>query len=148
MSDKCVATCRDGSDCEAYPLQGSDKCRMHAGTSSDGDSHEDNDWAAKHGAYSESFVKDFLTDKEIERVEQMKDILDSDEGVKEDAKLTAAIAKEQWRRTGDERFLRRYESLCDTFGLTPPEEHEVEHSGDGMVINLPDSVTDQWQREE
>lgn len=125
MTEKCAATCKDGSPCNAYPLQGRDKCRMHAGTSSGGDSHAGNDWAATHGAYAESFVKDFLTDKEIERVEQMREILDTPEGAKEDAKLTAAILKEQWRRTGDERFARRYESICDTFGIAPADEVEV-----------------------
>lgn len=43
MTEKCTATCKDGSDCGAYPIEGSDKCRMHAGTSSDGSSHEGND---------------------------------------------------------------------------------------------------------
>lgn len=47
---KCTATNRDGSPCGAYPLQGRDKCRMHAGTSADGESHEGNGNAITHGA--------------------------------------------------------------------------------------------------
>jgi hypothetical protein len=125
MTEKCTATCKDGTPCQAYPVEGSDKCRMHRGTNTDGESHDGNDWAAKHGAYSESFVQDFLTDKEIERVEQMREILETPEGAKADARLTAAILKEQWRRTGDERFARRYESICDTFGIAPNDEVDV-----------------------
>jgi hypothetical protein len=101
------------------------KCKHHRGTSSDGSSHEGNDWAATHGAYSESFVKDFLTEKEIKRVEQAREVLETPEGAQADARLMAAIAKEQFRRTGDERFLRRYESICDTFGIAPADELEV-----------------------
>lgn len=106
----------------------SGRCRRHRGTSPDGSSHEGNDWAAKHGAYSKSFVEDFMTDDEIERVEQAQEILETPEGAKADARLMAAICKEQFRRTGDERFMRRYESICDTFGIAPADEIEV--SGD------------------
>lgn len=32
--EKCGAECRDGSPCEAYPVSGSDRCRMHGGQGS------------------------------------------------------------------------------------------------------------------
>jgi hypothetical protein len=122
-------TNREGDPCGQPAGYGTDfdegKCKHHRGTSSDGSSHEGNDWAATHGAYSESFVKDFLTEKEIKRVEQAREVLETPEGAQADARLMAAIAKEQFRRTGDERFLRRYESICDTFGIAPADELEV-----------------------
>jgi hypothetical protein len=106
----------------------SGRCRRHLGTSPDGSSHENNDWAAKHGAYSESFVSDFLTEEEIERVEKSREVLETPEGAQEDARLMASIYKEQFRRTGDERFARRYESICDKAGIFPDDE---------LTVNMP-----------
>lgn len=108
----------------------SGKCRNHRGTSPDGESHEGNDWAAKHGAWSESFMSDFLTDAEQARVEDAMEVLDSPEGAQAQAKVAAVIALEQFRRTGDDRFLRRYESICDTFNIAPDEEMNVNLGGE------------------
>ena len=52
MTEKCVATCRDGSPCGAYPVTGEDKCRMHLGKSVDGSSHDRNQNARSHGLHS------------------------------------------------------------------------------------------------
>lgn len=109
----------------------SGKCKHHRGTDSDGSSHEGNDWAAKHGAYSKSFVEDFLTDDEIDRVRQFEELTESLEGTQAIARTAAGIALEQFRRTGDDRFLRRYESICDTFGIAPADELELSGSIDG-----------------
>ncbi|QLG63094.1 hypothetical protein [Halorarum salinum] len=116
------------------------KCRNHRGTSRDGSSHEGNTNAATHGAYAESFVEDFLTDDEIERVEQAQELLGTVEGAQDHGRLIAAIAIEQFRRTGDDRFLRRYEAICDKFGIAPADVQKHEHSGGGggaleVVIN-------------
>jgi hypothetical protein len=108
----------------------SGKCRHCRGTSPDGSSHEGNDFAATHGAYSESFVSDFLTDEEIARVEDAQELLDTPDGAQAHAKLMAAIAVEQFRRTGDDRFLRRYESICDKFGIAPADEVDVNMDAD------------------
>lgn len=133
-TDTCPATNRDGEPCGLSAGWGTDNdggpCKFHGGAGGSGDDHEGNDWAAKHGAYSDSFVRDFLREDEIARVEDLREILDTPEGAREDAKLTAAILKEQWRRTGDERFARRYESICDTFGIAPPDEMDVNVDGD------------------
>lgn len=101
------------------------KCRQHRGTSPDGESHEGNDWAAKHGAYSESFMSDFLTEDEQARVKDAMDVLEVPEGAQAHARLMASIAAEQFKRTGDDRFLRRYESICDKFGIAPADEVDV-----------------------
>lgn len=99
---------------------------MHAGTSVGGDSHEGNDWASKHGAWSESFMSDFLTDAEQSRVEDAVEVLGTPEGAQEQARVAAVIALEQFRRTGDDRFMRRYESICDTFGIAPEEPPDTD----------------------
>lgn len=120
---------RNGDPCGRPAGWGTDfdsgKCKNHRGTNADGSSHEGNDWAAKHGAWSESFVSDFLRDEEIERVEDAADVLEQPEGAQALARKVAVICLEQFRRTGDERFLRRYESICDKANIFPDEEIEL-----------------------
>jgi hypothetical protein len=41
----------------------------------------------------------------------------------------AQVAIEKFRVTGDERFLRRYESICDKAGIFPNEEVDLNHDG-------------------
>lgn len=48
MSPKCTSNRKDGEPCEAWAVGGKDKCRMHLGTSSSGDSHENNGNAERH----------------------------------------------------------------------------------------------------
>lgn len=121
------------------------KCRNHRGTSPDGTSHEGNNWAAKHGAWSESFMSGFLTEKERNRVRDAMEVLDTPEGAQAQAKVAAVIALEQFRRTGDDRFLRRYESICDTFGIAPADElelsGELEHSG-ALDVSIQNTVVE------
>lgn len=138
MGDTCGdhgGTNRSGEPCGQPAGYGTDfetgKCKHHRGTSPDGSSHEGNDWAATHGAYSESFVRDFLREDEIERVEQFEELTESLEGAQAFARTAAGIAMEQFRRTGDERFLRRAESICDTFGIAPADELELSGAVDG-----------------
>lgn len=104
------------------------RCSSHGGK---GGAPEGNDNAVTVAAYSESFVEDFLREDEIERVKQAQEILGDVDGAQEWGRLAAAIAMEQFRRTGDERFLRRAESICDTFGLAPADELELSGSVDG-----------------
>jgi len=133
---------QDGEPCGRQAGWGTDNdtgpCRRHLGTSEDGSSHEGNDWAVTHAAYSDSFVQDFLTDEEIERARQAEDLLGEPESAQALARTVAAITLEQFRRTGDDRFLRRYESICDTFGIAPDDELTVHHKGleDAFMSNL------------
>lgn len=128
-TDGCPGTNRNGDPCGHPEGWGTENdtgpCKHHGGAGGAGDDHEGNNWAATHGAYSESFVKDFLTDKEQERVQQAMDVLETPEGAQADARLMAAICKEQFRRTGDERFLRRYESICEKANIFPEEQIEL-----------------------
>lgn len=107
------------------------RCSSHGGSGGSSTEHEGNDWAATHGAYSESFVTNFLREEEIARVEQAEDLLGDPESAQGLARTVAAITLEQFRRTGDERFLRRYESICDTFNIAPDEVERREHTGEG-----------------
>lgn len=139
MTDKerCTAACKDGSPCRNYPVEGSDKCRMHRGTSSDGESHDSNDFAAKAGVWADDFFEGFLTNEEQRRVKEATDVLGDEAGAQEIGRHVAMLAMEQFRRTGDERFLRRFESICDKFAITPADEMNVE--GD---LSLSDATID------
>lgn len=137
---------KDGEPCKAWAGQWTDfdtgKCGKHRGTNADGSSHDGNTNAAKHGAWADSFVTDFLTDKEIARVKDAEDLLGTPESAQGVARTAAAIALEQFRRTGDDRFLRRFESICDKFGIAPADELELsgqmELVGDGFEITFAD----------
>lgn len=144
-SDSCPATNREGEPCGLSAGWGTDNdsgpCKFHGGASSG--APEGNTNAATHGAWSESFVTDFLRDDEIERVKQAEDLLGRPESAQEVARTAAAIALEQFRRTGDDRFLRRYESICDTFGIAPADELEVTGEGGGALeVSLQREVID------
>lgn len=112
------------------------RCKHHGGLNSGENgqgAQPGNNNAATHGAYSESFLTDFLTEEEISRVEQAEELLGTSEGAQAIARTVAATALEQYRRAGDERFLRRYESICDTFGIAPADEVEVNGEISGQV---------------
>lgn len=137
---QCVATAKSTDErCRGYAQGPHGKCSTHGGAEDSG-APEDNTNAATHGAYSQSFVEDFLTDEEKERVEQAQELLGTPEGAQDHARLMASIAMEQFRRTGDGRFLRRYEAICDKAGIFPEDVQRHEHSGEGggafeVVIN-------------
>ena len=93
---------------------------------------EGNTNAATVEAWSQSFVSDFLREEEIERVKRGADALGEPETAQELARQVAMVCLEQFRRTGDERFLRRYESICDKANIFPDDELalDVEQSGE------------------
>lgn len=142
MTETCGRTNRSGDPCELPAGWGTDHvgegaCKLHGGA---GGAPEDNRNAVTHGAYTDSFVRDFLTDDEIARVENAQDLLGTPEDAQELARFVAAIALEQFRRTGDDRFLRRFESICDKFGIAPADELELsgglDLSGEGFTIEF------------
>ena len=140
MTEKCIATCTDGSECNAYPVSGEDKCRMHLGKSPDGSSHEGNDNAAgnnggapegntnnvKHDAFREQF-NSHLTAGEQKAFDDACEQLETPEGAQDIARIAAANCLLQFKRTGDERFLRRFEGLCEKFNIAPAEETTHNH---------------------
>ena len=130
----------------------SGRCSSHGGSGGSSNEHEGNDWAATHGAYSDSFVQNFLRDEEIERVRQAEDLLGKPESAQALARTVAGIALEQFRRTGDSRFVRRYESICDTFGIAPDDEIRHEHTGEGggpVEVNFNETIVGtEWADDE
>jgi hypothetical protein len=105
-------------------------CFHHGGRNHSGGAPEGNNNAVTVEAYSQSFVEEFLRDDEIERVQQFRELTETPEGARATAKLAAGVALEQFRRTGDPRLLRRYESICDTFGIAPADELAVDMDAD------------------
>lgn len=119
-------TNRAGEPCGRPAGWGTDfddgKCKHHRGTNADGSSHEGNTFAAKTGAWAESFLTDFLREEEINRVMNASDIIGEPEGAQDLARKVAVVCLEQFRRTGDQRFLQRYESICDKANIFPDDD--------------------------
>lgn len=121
---RCNAQTRDGKHCENYPVDGNARCRMHGGSSLAGSDHPN----YEHGAYSKHLRTGF-TDREKAAVDELVELLDDDEGRNQAAREAAAEAVVKYKRVGDPRFLREFRQICKTFGLTPDDRIEVEHSG-------------------
>lgn len=119
---RCNAETRDGGYCANYPKGDSNRCRMHG---ADGGAPDGNENAVTVAAWAEDFYDGFLTQAEQERVEKSAEILGEKAGAKEIAQHAAMVCLEQFRRTGDERFMRRYESICDKANIYPDEEIDV-----------------------
>lgn len=65
LPDRCGATCRDDNHCENYPIDGHDRCRMHLGTTPDGESHVGNQNATRHGLHADpANALDHLADRD------------------------------------------------------------------------------------
>jgi hypothetical protein len=105
---------------------------MH-GADSDGGAPEGNQNAADAGAWADDFYQNFLTEEEQRRVNEATDVLGSQAGAQEIGRHVASLALEQFRRTGDERFLRRFESICDKFSIAPADELEVTGEDGGAI---------------
>lgn len=141
MTDTCSATCKDGSPCNAYPVEGSDKCRMHRGTN--GDSHAGNQNATTHGAFSEHFRSD-LTDDETAALEAVIDHLRSIDDERSLAAEVAAEALLKYKRSGDSRFMREARQWFADFNLLPNED-ELNLGGQGggaLEVTINDTVVD------
>jgi hypothetical protein len=140
---RCNDECDDGGYCEAYPMDNG-WCFQHGGQRENGGAPEGNDNAVDVGAWAEDFYEDFLTEAEKERVFRSAEALENPESAKEVARHAASVCLEQFRRTGDERFFRRWESICDTFEIAPTDELElsgdVDLTGD-VVVDFKDADT-------
>jgi len=140
---QCIADAKSHPGrCGGYAQGPHGKCTTHGGsddsgapegnTNAEGNSGgapEENTNAADHGAYSEKFLEGFVGDSGKERIEEGFELTDTPEGAKKQARLMAQVAIEKFRVTGDERFLRRYESICDKAGIFPNEEVDLNHDG-------------------
>ncbi|WEL29866.1 hypothetical protein [Haloferax volcanii] len=115
------------------------KCHSHGGSTPTADENENvgrgdqdgNTNAATHGAYSEKFLEGFVGPNGKERIEDGYELTDTPEGAKKQARLMAQVALEKFRVTNDERFLRRYEAICDKANIFPEDVDRTEHTGEG-----------------
>lgn len=135
MTDKCTSKCKDGTTCNAYPVTGEDKCRMHLGTSSDGESHDGNDNAKTHGAFSDHFRSD-LTDDETNALEALVEHLESIDDERTIAAEIAAEALLKYKRSADSRFLREARQWFGDFNLLPNEDEINVGGTDGNPMNV------------
>jgi len=134
--------------CRAWPGKGTGhvgegRCSRHGGGAGapegndnatgngGGGAPEENDNAVTHAAFRENFT-DTLTESGEQLVEQAEELLNDPLDAQQVGRTAAGLALEKFRRTGSERFLRRFESICDTFGLAPEDiqKHEHEHKGE------------------
>lgn len=129
LPDRCAAQCRDGGYCTQYPVQGSERCRMHGGTTPTGPDSPN----YKHGAFSKHLRSD-LTDAEEKALEDMAAAYDDPEEALALIREQAAEAWLKYKRSADSRFLREYRQLAETFNLAPNED-VMEHKGDGLTVN-------------
>lgn len=107
------------------------RCNHHGGGNSGKNGQgasEGNDNAVDHGGYREHFTR-HLTDGEQDAFDEARRALGDPKDAKEVAQTAASLCLIQYDRTGDERFMRRYESICDKAGIFPNEEIDVNHSG-------------------
>jgi len=111
-------------------------CKHHFGAV---DNRGENNPQYKHGAFSEYFT-DHLTEMEQEAFDEAREALEEPGSAQSIARHAASMCLVKFRRTGDERFLRRFESLCDKFSIAPEDELTVHHEGleDAFMSNLRD----------
>lgn len=133
-TESCPATNRNGEPCGHPAGWGTDNdsgpCKFHGGATEGAGPPEGNNNAVTVGAWAEDFVTDFLKDDEIDRVKDLSELLDEPTSAQEAAARAAAVAMEQFRRSGDPAFLRRFEQICDKAGLFPDEGVDINVDAD------------------
>lgn len=75
----------------------------------------------EHGAYSKHLRSD-LTEAEREAYDDLVEALEDPEEALGTIRELAAEALLKYKRSGDQRFLREYRQLADTFNLAPNED--------------------------
>lgn len=113
--------------CRNHGDRGAKVANQNAKDNPGGGPPESNDNAVTHGAYRDDFLENHMTDEEVERVATVEELLSTPEGSQRHARMMAGVALEQFRRSGDERFLREYRQLCDKAQIFPSEERDHNH---------------------
>lgn len=110
------------------------RCRTHGGN---GGAPEGNQNAVTHGAYRRRAI-DSLTEGEQEAFEEVATKLENPESAQEIARNAAAYCLMMGHRSGSDRWFRRYEGICEKFGIAPEDELMVHHEGleDAFMANL------------
>lgn len=131
MNDSgCPATNRNGDPCGHPAGWGTDRnegpCKFHGGAA---DNRGEKNGNYKHGAYSKHLKSD-LTDAELEAYDELVGALQDPDEALDAIRELAAEALLKYKRSADQRFLREFRQLADTFNLAPNED-TIEHTGDG-----------------
>lgn len=124
--------------CRATPGRGTDhlgegRCKHHGGLNSGENGQggtEGNQNAVTHGAYAQHAVNS-LTEAEREAFEEISEKLEDPEDAQEIARHAASYCLMMGHRAADDRWFRRYEGLCDKFGIAPEDVERREHTGEG-----------------
>lgn len=82
----------------------------------DGDDHGRPD----HRAAATQLTEE-LTNGEQAAFDDAREMLESPEGAQDVARSAAALCLIQFKRSGDSRFIRRFENISVTFGLAPDD---------------------------
>lgn len=95
------------------------------------------------GAYSDHMQSD-LTPDEQDAYEELVDALEDPDHALDAIRELAAEALLKYKRSADQRFLREFRQLADTFNLAPnSDQMEVEHSGEvDTELSVPDHVSE------
>lgn len=145
-----------GERCRGYAQGSHGKCRNHGGATPTAEENErqgrgdqeGNRNAVTHGAFAKHFTS-HLTAGEQAAFDDAVEALDSPGGAQAIARQAASICLLQFHRSGNERFLRRFEGLCDKFNIAPTDELEI--SGEGFEFTLTteekDALDDAFDRE-
>ncbi|WP_395166343.1 hypothetical protein [Natrinema pallidum] len=146
-----------GERCRGYAKGPHGKCHNHGGSTPSGDENpkqgrgdqEGNDNAVTHGAFQEHFTSN-LTEGEQAAFTDAYNQLEDAHGAQDIARSAASICLLQFRRSGDERFLRRFEGICDKFEIAPAErlevdvdeERSIDEEDKGEIVNAIESLRD------
>jgi len=131
--------------CRSHPGRGTDhvgegRCKHHGGRNSGENGQgapEGNDNAVTHGAYATIATRP-LTEGEQEAFAEIESDLEDPESAREAARKAATYCLLMGHRAGDDRWFRRFEGICEKFGITPEDELTVTHEGleDAFMSNL------------
>lgn len=119
----------DSGYCEGHPMDNG-RCYHHGGQAENGGAPEGNENAATHRAYAEHAVKS-LTESEADVFDEVAEDLENPESAQDVARHAASYCLIMGHRAGDDRWFRRYESICDKFGIAPENVERHEHTGEG-----------------
>lgn len=117
----------DAGLCRNHSNRGGQDGNQNAVGNSGGGAPERNGNAATHGAYRENFLEDHMTDEEAGRVATVEGLLSTSEGSERVARMMAAVALEQFRRSENAHFLAEFRRLCEKAGIFPDEENDHNH---------------------
>jgi hypothetical protein len=118
----------DSGYCEGHPMDNG-RCFHHGGQEENGGAPDGNENAVTHGAYRDHAISS-LTEAETRAFNEVAQKLEDPEDAQEIAREAAAYCLMMAHRASDDRWVRRWEGICDKFGIAPEEVQEHNVSGE------------------